>query len=305
VKKKKEQAFTLMIVPHSGKSILSISIPIIILKIIGGLLAGIVIAIAVYAVNFSISYKEIQASNQDLTVKTRDYNELQRQLDYFVKKTQTLEEKMQGIEKLDNDLRDLLKNDPTLKKNVELTQTAGSDRDYMLVTSRSGIDREQAMQALQLMESKIPEQEESLEELKNAVIQRNQRMACTPSIWPVAGRITSPFGYRRSPFGNRREFHDGLDIAASYGTSIRAAADGMVVFTGYKSGYGNMVTISHGYGFETSYGHASKILVKRGQKVTKGQAIAQVGNTGRSTGPHVHYMVSVNGELKNPADYLQ
>lgn len=304
MKKKKEEAFTLMIVPHSGKSTLSISIPIIILKILGGLLAGIMVAAIVYAVNFSISYKEIQASNQDLAVKTRDYNELQQQLDYFVKKTQTLENKMQGLEKLDNDLRDLLKNDPALKKNIELKQTAGSDRDYILAF-RGGIDREKAMQALQLMESKIPEQEKSLKELKNAVIQRNQRMASTPSIWPVAGRITSPFGYRRSPFGNRKEFHDGLDIAASYGTSIRAAADGMVVFTGYKSGYGNMVTISHGYGFETSYGHTSKILVKRGQKVTKGQVIAQVGNTGRSTGPHVHYMVSVNGELKNPANYLQ
>lgn len=304
MKKKKKEAFTIMIVPHSGRSTLSISFPAIILKIIGGLLVGIVAAVSVYAVNFSISYRQIQASNRDLAAKTRDYNKLQQQLDYFVKKTQTLEEKMQGLEKLDKDLRDLLKNDPALKKNIDLKQAADSERVYILA-SRSGIDREKAIRDLQLIESKLPEQEQSLKELKNAMIQRNQRMASTPSIWPVAGRITSDFGYRRSPFGYRKEFHDGLDIAAPYGTSIRAAADGMVVFVGYKSGYGNMVTISHGYGFETSYGHTSKVLVKKGQKVKKGQIIAQVGNTGRSTGPHVHYMVSVNGELKNPANFLQ
>lgn len=304
MKKKKEKAFTLMIVPHSGKSTLSISIPIIILKILGGLLAGIVAAATIIAVNFTLSYKEMKASNRDLTVKVRDYNKLQQQLDYFVNKTQTLEEKMQSLEKLDNDLRSLLKNDPALKKNIDSKQAADNDRNYMLA-SRGGIDREKAMQDLQILESKLPQQEESLKELKNAVIQRNQRLASTPSIWPVDGRITSDFGYRISPFGFRREFHDGLDIAAPYGTSIRAAADGMVVFVGYKSGYGNMVTISHGYGFETSYGHTSKILVKRGQKVKKGQIIAKVGNTGRSTGPHVHYIVRVNGVLKNPANYLQ
>ncbi|HHW01379.1 MAG TPA: peptidoglycan DD-metalloendopeptidase family protein [Thermoanaerobacterales bacterium] len=292
-----------MIVPHSGRSILSISIPIIILKIIGGLMAGIVAVAAIYAVNFSISYREMKASNQDLAVKARDYNKLQQQLDYFVKKTQTLEEKMQSLEKLDNDLRNLLKNDPALKKNIDLKQESYST-NYMLA-SRGDIDREKAMRDLQILESKLPQQEQSLKELKNAVIQRNQRLASTPSIWPVAGRITSDFGYRRSPFGSRREFHDGLDIAAPYGTPIRAAADGMVVFTGYRQGYGNMVTISHGYGIETSYGHTSKILVKRGQKVKKGQVIAKVGNTGRSTGPHVHYMVSVNGGLKNPTNYLQ
>lgn len=304
MKKKKEKAFTLMIVPHSGKSTLSISIPIIILKILGGLLAGIVAAATIIAVNFTLSYKEMKASNRDLTVKVRDYNKLQQQLDYFVNKTQTLEEKMQSLEKLDNDLRSLLKNDPALKKNIDSKQAADNDRNYMLA-SRGGIDREKAMQDLQILESKLPQQEESLKELKNAVIQRNQRLASTPSIWPVDGRITSDFGYRISPFGFRREFHDGLDIAAPYGTSIRAAADGMVVFVGYKNGYGNMVTISHGYGFETSYGHTSKILVKRGQKVKKGQIIAKVGNTGRSTGPHVHYIVRVNGVLKNPANYLQ
>lgn len=304
MKKKKEETFTIMIVPHSGKSTFSISFPAIILKILGGLLAGILAVVSVYAVNFSISYRQIQQSNRDLAEKTRDYSKLQQQLDYFVKKTQTLEEKMQGLEKLDKDLRDLLKNDPALKKNIDLRQTADSEKMYILA-SRSGIDREKAIRDLQLMESRLPEQEQSLKELKNAIIQRNQRMASTPTIWPVDGRITSDFGYRRSPFGYRKEFHDGLDIAAPYGTPIRAAADGVVVFVGYKSGYGNMVTISHGYGFETSYGHTSRVLVKKGQKVKKGQVIAQVGNTGRSTGPHVHYIVSVNGELKNPANYLQ
>ncbi|MDI3480839.1 MAG: hypothetical protein PWQ97_494 [Tepidanaerobacteraceae bacterium] len=304
MKKKKEEAFTIMIVPHSGRSTISISFSAVILKIFGVLLVGIIAAVLIYAVNFSISYRQIQASNRELAAKTMDYNKLQQQLDYFVKKTQTLEEKMQGLEKLDKDLRDLLKNDPALKKNIDLKQTDDSKEVYILA-SRSGIDREKAIEELRVMESRLPEQEQSLKELKNAIIQRNQRMASTPNIWPVDGRITSGFGYRRSPFGYRKEFHDGLDVAAPYGTSIRATADGVVVFVGYKSGYGNMVTISHGYGFETSYGHTSRVMVKKGQKVKKGQIIAQVGNSGRSTGPHVHYMVRLNGEVKDPASYLQ
>jgi murein DD-endopeptidase MepM/ murein hydrolase activator NlpD len=303
VKRKREKAFTVMVVPHSGKSIYSISVPVVLLKILGGLMAGIVAAVAIFSIYFSVSYREMKSNAEELAVKTRDYQELQRQLDYFVKKTQMLEERMQGLEKLDNDLRSLLKNDPALKKNLSAIVAAESVGRPILA-SRGSIDREQAIKNLEKLESELPEREKSLRELKEVVIQRNRRLASTPSIWPVAGSITSDFGYRRSPFGRKAEFHDGIDIAAPYGTPVRAAADGMVTFAGYRPGYGNVVTISHGYGFETSYCHNSKMLVKQGQQVKKGQIIARVGNTGRSTGPHTHYMVKVNGVLKNPADFL-
>lgn len=295
---------TMMIVPHSGKSTLSISISIIALKIIGGLLVAVLAGVIILASNFYISYTKLKRDTEELQVVAKDYNVLQKQLQLFLQKTNNLEEKMRELEQLDNDIRGLLKDDPALKESINKQDNQSSLPRHVL-SSRSGLDRQRAIRQLQLLEQKIPQQEQSLKELKNAVIQRSDRLAHTPSINPVSGKITSNFGYRKSPFGRKQEFHDGLDIAAPYGTKIVATADGVVTFAGYKTGYGRTVTISHGYGYETWYCHNSSILVKTGQQVKKGQAIAKVGNSGRSTGPHLHYMVKVNGQLKNPADFLK
>lgn len=299
-----KQKFTMMIVPHSGKSTFSISVSVIALKIFGGLLLAVMVSIIILATNFYFSYTKLKQDTEQLQMVAKDYNVLQQQLQLFLQKTNNLQEKMQELEQLDNDLRGLLKDDPALKQSID-EQGNQSSLPRQLLSSRSGIDRQQAIRLLQLLEQKLPQQEQSLKELKDAVIQRSDRIAHTPSIYPVSGKITSNFGYRKSPFGRRQEFHDGLDIAAPYGTEIVAAADGVVTFTGYKSGYGRTVTISHGYGYETSYCHNSSILVKTGQQVKKGQAIAKVGSSGRSTGPHLHYMVKLNGQLKNPADFLK
>lgn len=122
--------------------------------------------------------------------------------------------------------------------------------------------------------------------------------------WPVTGTITSPFGYRRSPFGGGMEFHQGLDIAAPMGTTITAAAAGTVISAGWYGGYGNYILIDHGGGMATGYGHCSQIFVQVGQKVQKGQAIGAVGSTGMSTGPHVHFEVRLNGKPVDPTPYL-
>ena len=129
-------------------------------------------------------------------------------------------------------------------------------------------------------------------------------LASTPSIWPVRGWLTSTFGYRTSPFTGRREMHKGLDIATRSGTPIIAPADGLVVFSGREGGFGNMIVIDHGYGITTRYGHCSALDAKLGQKIKRGDVIARVGNTGRSTGPHVHYEVAVNGVPVNPSRYI-
>ena len=296
--------FTMMIVPHSGKSTFSISVSILTLKIIGGLLATILLWLIIASLNFYVSYNRLKQDTQELQTVAEDYNVLQRQLQLFLQKTNNLEQKMQELEKLDNDIRGLLKDDPALKETVErrANQTSSS---RSTLSSRSRVDRQQAIRQLVLLEEKIPEQQQSLEELKEAIIKRADRLSHTPSIYPVKGTISSKFGYRKSPFGRSTEFHDGLDIAAPYGTEVVATADGVVTFAGYKSGYGRTVTISHGYGYETSYCHNSSILVKTGQQVKKGQVIAKVGSTGRSTGPHLHYMVKVNGQLQDPANFLK
>lgn len=122
--------------------------------------------------------------------------------------------------------------------------------------------------------------------------------------WPVSGTITSPFGYRRNPFGGGMEFHQGLDIAAPMGTTITAAAAGTVISAGWYGGYGNYILIDHGGGMATGYGHCSQIFVSVGQQVQKGQAIGAVGSTGYSTGPHVHFEVRIHGKPVDPAAYL-
>jgi murein DD-endopeptidase MepM/ murein hydrolase activator NlpD len=122
--------------------------------------------------------------------------------------------------------------------------------------------------------------------------------------WPVFGTITSPFGYRRSPFGGGMEFHQGLDIAAPMGTTVTAAASGTVISAGWYGGYGNYILIDHGGGMATGYGHLSQIFVSAGQQVQKGQAIGAVGSTGMSTGPHLHFEVRLSGKPADPAAYL-
>ncbi len=148
-------------------------------------------------------------------------------------------------------------------------------------------------------------QEASFRLLEEFLRSREALLAHTPLGYPVRGWITSPFGYRKSPFTGRREFHEGVDIAAPVGAPIRAPADGVVVFAGWNGGYGKMVVVDHGYGFFTRYGHCSKILVKVGERVRRGEIIAKVGNTGRSTAPHLHYEVRVGKVAVNPYYYLR
>lgn len=128
-----------------------------------------------------------------------------------------------------------------------------------------------------------------------------------PSLWPTnSGRVTSAFGYRRDPVtGYRNEFHSGLDIANSYGAPVYAAGKGTVTFTGYRSGYGYCITISHGYGITSFYAHLSQILVKSGKQVSKGEVIGKVGSSGKSTGSHLHIEIAMNGRAVNPYIFLK
>lgn len=147
-------------------------------------------------------------------------------------------------------------------------------------------------------------QEESFTELKDYLAKRSVMLASTPSILPAKGWVTSSYGSRMSPFTGTPQHHTGMDIANRIGTPVSASADGIVVQAGRNTSLGKFVVISHGYGFKTTYGHLSEILVNAGQKVKRGSRIGLMGNTGRSTGPHLHYAVSVNGLNVNPEKYI-
>jgi len=126
-----------------------------------------------------------------------------------------------------------------------------------------------------------------------------------PTFWPVHGQVTAGFGQRLDPFSGEGTFHAGLDISAPFGTMVQAAGDGIVIYAGRDSGYGNEVLVNHGNGITTKYGHLSKIHAVIGQEVKRRQVIGTVGMTGRATGPHLHYEVCVNDTPVNPAKYLR
>ncbi len=150
----------------------------------------------------------------------------------------------------------------------------------------------------------LPTRKLSLLDLLDGLEGQSQRLASTPSIWPTSGFVTSRYGNRTSPFTGRAQFHAGIDIAADFGTSVIAPARGRVVFAGTNGPFGRMLELDHGYGLRTHYGHLARALVKRGQTVERGEAIAAVGSTGRSTGPHLHYGVEVNGRAVDPTNYI-
>lgn len=157
---------------------------------------------------------------------------------------------------------------------------------------------------LDWLERATTAQERLLGELAEAAEQRSTRWASTPSIWPVKGWVTSGFGPRISPFTEKPAWHDGLDIGAAPNTPVHAPAQGRITSTGYDPKLGNMVRVDHGYGVETLYGHLAKAVVKEGQRVERGDVIALVGSSGLSTGPHLHYMVKVNGQALDPRKYI-
>ena len=158
---------------------------------------------------------------------------------------------------------------------------------------------------LQLLADELELQRELMESLESYRARMDIYLRNFPTLWPVIGEISSGFGWRRNPFGGGSEFHRGIDISAPRGTHIHAAGGGTVTFAGWRNGYGNTVIINHGNGMSTLYAHNTHNLVSEGQRVARGDVIAHVGSTGRSTGFHVHFEVQVNGVAVNPRQFMQ
>lgn len=177
------------------------------------------------------------------------------------------------------------------------------DQDIPMDSMHNNLIREMHQQVKQ-SSAVIKEQTLNFNSLIQQLEKKRNLLASTPSIKPVEGWITSEFGYRKSPFTGERDFHSGLDIANKLGTGVTTTANGKVSYAGRKMYYGNLVIVDHGYGKVTKYGHLERILVKQGQKVNRGEVIALLGNTGQSTGPHVHYEVLINGTPVNPLKYI-
>ncbi len=192
----------------------------------------------------------------------------------------------------------------TLEEQVSLEQRKVSSKVIETKKELNRIQRDRAQ-----LEKALEEYEETSREIEAAIQMREQKgleLGTGKMIWPVAkrGRISSTFGWRLHPVLRKKKYHNGQDIAVPSGTPVLAADSGVVLVSGWKGGYGYFVAIDHGGGISTCYGHNSRLLVKVGEKVIKGQTIALSGSTGLSTGPHLHFEVRKNGVPIDPLPFL-
>jgi murein DD-endopeptidase MepM/ murein hydrolase activator NlpD len=234
-------------------------------------------------------------SNQNTQIQTfaSEINKLKSKLVTL----NNFEEKIRVIANLDQ------KNDQEGLFGVGGSIPEDLSTDIDLLRRQTSLMREMHQQVDQLQVAATG-QKNGLSTLLDALEGQKNLLACTPAIKPSKGYLTSRFGYRKSPFTGRREMHKGLDIANREGTLIIAPADGTVKFVGRRGLMGKTMMIDHGHGMVTRYGHLKGYLKKRGEPVKRGEAIAEMGDTGRSTGPHLHYEVHLNGVPVNPIKYI-
>ena len=220
---------------------------------------------------------------------------------------------MRELQRLALNLADLRKEMVVLAQNDAkvrvMAKLAGPKGDLMNgvggpleVDSGSGISELQRQ--IDSIRMAIDLRRDSQEEVQGFLNDQRSFLGATPQGWPVKGWLTSTFGMRKSPFSGRMKMHEGLDVAARTGTPVYTTADGVVSRAETAAGYGKLVVIDHGYGYRTYYGHNSKIYVKVGQRVKRGDKITAVGNTGTSTGSHLHYEVRMNGVPLNPHKFI-
>lgn len=295
-----------MVVPHGDEETYSFRMSHWWIQWAG--VALIVMLISSISLVYSLRQTKLQlASYHGLLTENRQQQE---HILFLAKQTHQLQEQLNGIQELDNSIRTMMKLE-TSKANVPVTLAVAQTRS-IADTRVSLANRSMSLAAtilrtqqnIEQIKESIPETEDSLKDLERKVQLQRAKDAATPSLWPTSGGITSYFGYRRSPFGNSREFHSGIDIGAGHGTPVYATAGGVVRMAGYNGGYGNVIFIDHGFGMSTVYAHLNRMNVKVGQQVAKGQLIGQVGSTGRTTGPHLHYEVRVGGVAVDPTKYL-
>lgn len=273
------------------------------LRILGFLSALIVSsAIVIYLYNrFFPQPRELEA-NKRLELMKENYGTLS-------KKVKELEEQMAALEKRDNEVyRSIFEANPVpdsariklIEQKREIDKLKGMD-DYVL--------EKEIAQQLNNISSRIAYQFSSYDAISKLIKNQDEKLASIPAIQPVSNkqlnRIASGFGMRIDPVYGTPKMHNGLDFTAPQGTPIYATGNGVVKTAGFSDGgYGNHVVINHGYGYQTLYGHMVKIKVRQGQKVKRGEVIGWVGSTGKSTGPHCHYEVIINGNEVNPVYFF-
>ena len=305
-----KKKLTLLIFDARGTPVRQTTIPSMLLPMTVLLFMG--AAIALYA---GISdYLRLKTETNDLyrlrsTLQTQEERVVQQQnqIVTFNQKIDALKRQLADLHRFEQKIR-IIANLEASNDGSSMFGVGGSDPEDLDPATMIEQDYQELVRDMHVEINEIDQashsQHHSFSSIFSQLEGKRNLLSATPSIRPVKGWTSSRFGHRKSPFTDRREFHRGLDMATQAGSPIIAPADGHVTYSGRKGLMGNMITIEHGFGMVTRYGHIKKLLKKKGDRVKRGETIALVGNTGRSTGPHLHYEVRLNGVSVNPMNYF-
>ena len=245
----------------------------------------------------SPSEKELRIENARLLAQ---YNVLSHRLDEALGV-------MQDIQQRDDNLyRVVLQADP-VSDAIRKAGYGGTNRYEQLMDMANAELVMNTTQKMDMLNRQLYIQSKSFDEVVDLCKGHDEMLKCIPAIMPVSNKdlkkTASGYGTRIDPIYNTPKFHAGMDFSANIGTPVYATGDGKVIKAGWETGYGNLIQVDHGFGYVTWYAHLSKYKVRPGQKVVRGEVIGEVGNTGKSTGPHLHYEVHVKGKVQNPVNY--
>lgn len=306
--KKEKKAFTLMLIPHSEGKVRQITI-----SRSGFFLILLGVAVFFALLSSSINdYRQARSKEARLHKLERVNKAQEEKILSLVQEIEGFSEKMEELKELEDKLR-ILAGVGGGSETEEEKLGKGGPENYLLLEKEIELDKGRSLSTnligkieknVVFLKNEIKRREKSLGELEEVVREKIDLFASTPNIFPVQGWISSGYGWRRNPFTGKKEFHQAIDIVAPWGTEVKAAARGKVIFAEWKGAYGLMVRINDGHGYYTVYGHLSHILVKKGQWVEKGDIIGRIGSSGRSTGPHLHFEVWLDGKTVNPLNLM-
>jgi murein DD-endopeptidase MepM/ murein hydrolase activator NlpD len=287
----KPEAYTLFVASSRKGTVRKITVPLYVLHML-----------AILAVVGGMTVVAAAGSYTRMLWKVGNYNALRRQQDTLKHNYEQLQSSVQDTNQRLNSLQSLA---------TEVAMTYGFMRfrqspfgvDSVSASSNNGYD--QSVAQFNFLEKNVTAAALPTGGLSLLSSPGLNDMTSTPSLWPVIGRITGTFGERMDPFSGEGAFHTGMDISSQYGDAVRVTADGVVIEADERAGYGRLVVVDHGYGLTTYYGHLSTFNVVAGEQLRRGDTIGNVGVSGRSTGPHVHYEVRINGAPVNPMRYLR
>ncbi len=298
-----KECYTILIFGHHSSKSRHLRIPKKTVKIVAYLLGFAFLSVTF----FFCDYIQVRKKAYELGQLRKESQVQKSHIHFFSSRIENLEKQLSKLKDLDKRIRIIANLEKGQEPNpfmgmggpspsdIRDKLSAQKDEKALIYQMRADIER---------LQTEAVTQEQSFSELEKLLEGKKDVLAHTPSIWPTAGWVTSNFGFRTNPFTGLTQMHEGIDVSNRVGTPVTAPADGIVSDSGTDYAYGKIVVISHGFGITSRFCHLSKMFVKAGQKVNRGDKIAEVGMTGNTTGPHLHYEVRLSGIPVNPMRYI-